>query len=66
MVQAPITATVIVMEMTDDQRGTIPLMAAAFLAFGVSRLVCRRAIYGALARRFQAAQERPREAKAAR
>ena len=66
VVQAPITATVIVMEMTDDQRGTIPLMAAAFLAFGVSRLVCRRAIYGALARRFQAAQERPREAKAAR
>ena len=56
VVQAPITATVIVMEMTDDQRGIIPLMATAFLAFGVSRLICRRPIYGALARRFLAAQ----------
>jgi H+/Cl- antiporter ClcA len=58
VVQAPITATVIVMEMTDNQRMTIPLMAAAFLAFGVSRLVCRRPIYTALARRFVAAQQR--------
>lgn len=58
VVQAPITATVIVMEMTDNQRMTIPLMATAFLAFGVSRLVCRRPIYTALARRFIAAQAR--------
>ncbi|MDR3534992.1 MAG: chloride channel protein [Acetobacteraceae bacterium] len=56
VVQAPITATVIVMEMTDDQRVTVPLMATAFLAFGISRLVCRRPLYGALARRFLAAQ----------
>ena len=52
VVQAPITATVIVMEMTENQRMTIPLLATAMLAFGVSRLVCRRALYGALARRF--------------
>jgi H+/Cl- antiporter ClcA len=52
VVQAPITAAVIVMEMTDNQAMTIPLMATSFIAFGVSRLVCRRAIYGALARRF--------------
>ncbi len=57
VVQAPITATVIVMEMTDNQGMTIPLLATAFLAFGVSRLVCRRPIYAALARRFLAAQE---------
>ena len=56
VVQAPITATVIVMEMTDNQRMTIPLMATAFLAFGVSRLVCRRPIYSALDR-FLAAME---------
>lgn len=56
VVQAPITATVIVMEMTSDQRVTIPLLATAFLAFGVSRLVCRRPLYGALATRFIAAQ----------
>jgi H+/Cl- antiporter ClcA len=57
VVQAPITATIIVMEMTDNQRVTVPLMATAFLAFAVSRLVCRRPIYGALARRFLEAQE---------
>jgi len=57
VVQAPITATVIVMEMTDDQGITIPLMATAFLATGASRLVCRRPIYSTLARRFVAAQQ---------
>ena len=56
VVQAPITAAVIVMEMADNQAMTIPLMATSFLAFGVSRLVCRRALYGALARRFLATQ----------
>jgi H+/Cl- antiporter ClcA len=56
VVQAPITATVIVMEMTDDQRVTVPLMATAFLAFAISRLICRRPLYGALARRFLHAQ----------
>jgi H+/Cl- antiporter ClcA len=57
-VQAPITASVIVMEMTDDQRVTVPLLATAFLAFGVSRLICRRPLYSALARRFLEVQER--------
>lgn len=52
VVQAPITATIIVMEMTENQRMTIPLLATAMLAFAASRLVCRRALYGALARRF--------------
>ena len=52
VVQAPITATIIVMEMTDNQAMTIPLLATSMLAFGVSRLVCRRPIYSALARRF--------------
>jgi H+/Cl- antiporter ClcA len=56
VVQAPITAAVIVMEMTDNQGMTIPLLATSFLAFGVSRLVCRRPIYAALARRFLEAQ----------
>ena len=52
VVQAPITATIIVLEMTENQVMTIPLMATAMLAFGVSRLICRRPLYGALARRF--------------
>jgi H+/Cl- antiporter ClcA len=52
VVQAPITAVIIVMEMTDDQRVTIPLMATAVLAYGVSRLICRRPLYATLAKRF--------------
>ncbi len=54
VVQAPITATIIVMEMTDNQSLTIPLLATSMLAFGISRLVCRRPLYSTLARRFQA------------
>lgn len=52
VVQAPITAVVIVMEMTDDQSLTLPLMAAALLAFGVSRLVCPKPFYKTMAQGF--------------
>ncbi len=58
VVQAPITAAVIVMEMTQDGQITVPLMATALLAYAVSRIVCRKPIYAALAERFQAAAER--------
>lgn len=57
VVQAPITSAVIVMEMTANHGLMIPLMATAFLSFAVSRLVCRRALYGALARRFLQVQK---------
>ena len=57
VVQAPITATIIVMEMTADGQVTVPLMAAALLGFLASRLVCPKPIYAALAERFQAAAE---------
>ncbi|GEN15760.1 chloride channel protein [Neoasaia chiangmaiensis] len=52
VVQAPLTATVIVMEMCDNQQVTLALMATSFLAFGVSRMICAHALYGALADRF--------------
>ncbi|WP_419759516.1 chloride channel protein [Acidisoma sp.] len=52
VVQAPITAFVIVLEMTANQQMTIPIMTTSMLAFVVSRLVCRRPLYGTLARRF--------------
>jgi H+/Cl- antiporter ClcA len=52
VVQAPITAVVIVMEMTDSQTLTLPLMAAALIAFAVSRVVCPQPIYRAMARSF--------------
>jgi H+/Cl- antiporter ClcA len=58
VVQAPITSAVIVMEMTDDQRVTVALLATSFLAFGMSRLICHRPLYTALAHRFAATQQR--------
>jgi H+/Cl- antiporter ClcA len=53
VVQAPITAFVIVMEMTNDQAMLIPLMAAAVIAYGVSRLLCPEALYHALADQYR-------------
>lgn len=49
VVQAPITAFVIVMEMTDDTSMLLPLIATALIAKIVSHLVCPRPIYQALA-----------------
>ena len=52
VVQAPITAFVIVLEMTNDHAMALPLMAVALLAYGVSRLVCPHPVYHALAEGF--------------
>ena len=49
VVQAPITAFVIVMEMTDNHDMLLPLMATALIATGISRLVCNEPLYRALA-----------------
>ena len=52
VVQAPVTAFVIVMEMTDNHDMIVPLMAASLLAAGCSKVVCRRPLYRALADEF--------------
>ncbi|WP_454619628.1 chloride channel protein [Bradyrhizobium cenepequi] len=52
VVQAPITAFVIVTEMTGDHTMVVPLMTAALIAYGTSRLVCEEGIYHALAKGF--------------
>jgi H+/Cl- antiporter ClcA len=52
VVQAPITAFVIVTEMTDDHAMVVPLMLAALIAHAHSRVVCREGIYHALSRNF--------------
>ncbi|MGP9811529.1 chloride channel protein [Rhodopseudomonas sp. NSM] len=52
VVQAPITAFVIVIEMTDNHAMVIPLMATSLIAYASSRLVSNEGIYHALARRF--------------
>ena len=49
VVQAPITAFVIVMEMTDNHQMVVPLMLATLLANAISRVVCPRPLYKALA-----------------
>jgi H+/Cl- antiporter ClcA len=48
--QTPLTAAVIVSEMTLDQRMILPLMAASLLAAGIARLVWRDSLYQALMR----------------
>jgi H+/Cl- antiporter ClcA len=52
VVQAPLTATVIVMEMSDNQQVTLALLATSFLAYAVSRMICRQSLYSALAEKF--------------
>lgn len=54
VVQAPITAFVIVAEMTNNHAMVIPLMTAALIAYATSRLICREGIYHALAKGFVA------------
>ena len=52
VVQAPITAFVIVLEMTDNHAMAIPVMAAALIGYGTSRLIGTEPIYHALAEGF--------------
>lgn len=52
VVQAPITAFVIVAEMTDNHDSLVPLMLTALIAQGASRLVCKEGVYHALAKNF--------------
>jgi H+/Cl- antiporter ClcA len=61
VVQAPITAFVIVTEMTDNHAMVVPLMAAALIAHATSRLVCEEGIYHALAKGFVERAEAPRD-----
>ncbi len=60
VVQAPITAFVIVTEMTDNHAMVVPVMAASLIAYGTSRLICEEGIYHALAKGFVAKAELPR------
>ncbi len=65
VVQAPITAFVIVMEMTDNHAMILPLMGASFIAYSVSRLVCPKPVYKALAEGFLTRVRSVRKAAAA-
>jgi len=52
VVQAPITAFVIVLEMTDKHELILPMMVTAFIATGVSKSICVTPIYSTLADNF--------------
>ena len=52
VVQAPMTAFVIILEMTGNSANVIPLMATAVLGFGASKLVSPTPLYHELAKNF--------------
>jgi len=52
VVQAPMTAFVIILEMTGNDANVIPIMLAAVLGLGASRLVAPEPLYHALAHGF--------------
>lgn len=60
VVQSPLTAFVIVVEMTAERDLILPLLATSFLAYGSSHLVCPRPIYHTLAQAFINANDEKR------
>jgi len=64
VVQSPLTAFIIVMEMTNDQDMLLALIATSFIAFGASRLVCPQPIYHALSMAFLRSESNAAEEKA--
>jgi H+/Cl- antiporter ClcA len=50
VVQAPMTAFVIILEMTGNHGNVIPLMTAAMLGYGTARLLTPKPLYHALSR----------------
>jgi H+/Cl- antiporter ClcA len=57
VVQTPLTASVIVMEMVDDRSMVFPVITTAFIALGASKLMCKTPIYWALAEEFLAEKQ---------
>lgn len=64
VVQAPMTAFVIILEMTGNHDNVIALMAASVLGYGTARLISREPLYHALSRLFIADVLRQRRAEA--
>lgn len=64
VVQAPMTAFVIILEMTGTHENVIPLMCASMLGYGTARMIAREPLYHALSRLFVADALRRRRAMA--
>ena len=65
VVQAPMTAFVIILEMTGNHDNVIALMFASMLGYGTARIISREPLYHALSRVFAADALRRRRAEAA-
>ncbi|RIY03561.1 chloride channel protein [Aureimonas flava] len=66
VVQAPMTAFVIIIEMTGNQANVVPVMLTALLGFGTARLVSGAPLYHSLSRDYVADALRQRRADEAR
>lgn len=53
VVRAPLTAVIIMMEMTADRTMILPLLATALIADRASAMVCQQKLYHALSRQFR-------------
>lgn len=62
VVQAPMTAFVIILEMTGDHEAVIPIMAVSMLGYLTSRVLSREPLYHGVSRVFIAAAIRTRRA----
>ena len=60
VVRSPLTAVLIVSEMTDSRAMILPLVATAIIADGVSALVCGERLYHGLAKGFRPSSEPPK------
>jgi H+/Cl- antiporter ClcA len=65
VVQAPMTAFVIILEMTGNHDNVIALMLASMLGYGTARIVSHEPLYHALSRIFIAEAIRRHRAEAA-
>lgn len=63
VVQAPMTAFVIILEMTGAHQAVIPIMAVSMIGYVTSRLLSREPLYHGLSRVFIAAAIRARRAE---
>ena len=53
VVRAPMTAVIIMMEMTADHTMILPLFATALIADAVSAMICRHKLYHVLSGQFR-------------
>jgi H+/Cl- antiporter ClcA len=65
VVQAPMTAFVIILEMTGNQNNVIALMITAMLGYGTARIISHEPLYHALSRLFIAEAIRRHRAEVA-